>query len=269
MLYIQGEAASGKITMLPPSYGRTHHVYSLFCSPFNVGAVELGMEVRASNVFSAKTAALTHTTDIAQLSTCEHMLVLLDARTWTSGQDTAQLVEHIHCAMRAGVHMICAHEFPSVVGPSRHECEFDKMVSPAWACQTWTALIAACVLVPSSSFDDDWTPSHLTRHPTNLYSEAALTLKGLEWRKPGLVAVAAKLAASAGQRLPIQFEVSEAYKPKAEPNPWTAEHASGDEMFPRLIEIFPQAQQLPIPGAPRSEEPEMSRRTSALGPLSV
>jgi hypothetical protein len=62
---------------------------------------------------------------------CDHMLLLLDERTWTSGKDTARLVAQIHRAMRIGIHIFCAHEFPSVVGPSRHECEFDKMVRPA------------------------------------------------------------------------------------------------------------------------------------------
>jgi hypothetical protein len=127
-LFIQGEAATGKITMLAPSFGREYH---LFCSPFNAGAQELAEELRTSNVFSKKSAALTYTTDIGLLTACDHMLVLLDERTWTSFEDTAQLVEHIHSAMRAAVHIICVHEFPSVVGPPRHECGFDKMVRPA------------------------------------------------------------------------------------------------------------------------------------------
>ena len=64
--------------------------------------------------------------------------------------------------MRAGVHVNCIHEFPAVVGPPRHECEFGLM------------------------FGDDWTPAHLTGGPTNLYKEIALALKGAEWRQPGL-----------------------------------------------------------------------------------
>ena len=81
------------------------------------------------------------------------MLVLLDERTWTSGEDTAKLVEHIHQAMRLGVHLCCVHEFPSVVGPPRHECEFGLM------------------------FGDNWTPAHLTGGKTNLCGgDAALTL---------------------------------------------------------------------------------------------
>jgi len=199
-LYIHGEAATGKITISPPSFGRIYH---LFCSPFNAGAAELAEELRASNVVTKKSAALACTTDIGQLTACEHMLVLLDERTWTSGEDTAQLVEHIHCSMRAGVHIICAHEFPSVVGPPRHECDFDKM------------------------FDDDRTPAHLTRRPSNLYNEPAVTLKGVEWRKPGLVSLADRLAASVGEHDPIEFEVPEAYQPTTEPNPWKDEHGYG------------------------------------------
>jgi len=194
-LYLEGEAARGSIALPPPSKGCSHH---LFFSPYNEGAAELAEELLLSNVFSGKSAVLSYTTDVGKLKACDHMLVLLDERTWTSGENTAQLVEDVHCAMRLGVHMICAHESPSLVGPSRHECEFDLM------------------------FNHGWTPAHLTRRPTNLYSEVELTLKGLEWRKPGLVAVAATLAASTGERQPIDFEVPRLYKPKAGPNPWAA-----------------------------------------------
>ena len=46
--------------------------------------------------------------------------------------------------MRLGVHMLCVHEFPSLVGPPRHECEFALM------------------------FGDGWTPQYLQSGPTNL-----------------------------------------------------------------------------------------------------
>jgi hypothetical protein len=85
-----------------------------------------------------------YTTNDANLASCDHMLVLLDYRTWTSGEQTAALVEHIHDAMRTGVHLVCVHEFPSLVGPARHECEFGMM------------------------FNDDWTLAHLVCGPTNL-----------------------------------------------------------------------------------------------------
>jgi hypothetical protein len=58
------------------------------------------------------------------------VLILLDERTWTSGAVTAKFVEHIHRAMRFGVHICCVHESPAVVGPPRHACEFALMVRP-------------------------------------------------------------------------------------------------------------------------------------------
>ena len=189
-LYLQGEAAMGKIPLPPPLKGREYH---LFCSPFNAGAKEFAEELKAAPVFETKgkkaSAPLTYTTDVSKLALCDHMLVLLDDRTWTSGEATAKFVEHIHEAMRKGVHLNCIHEFPSVVGPPRHECEFGLM------------------------FGDDWTPAHLTGGPTNLYKEIAFALKGVEWRQPGLVAVASKLAASAGPHKPINVVVPDTYEP--------------------------------------------------------
>jgi len=108
------------------------------------------------------------------------MLVLLDDRTWTSGETTKQLIEDIYAAMRLGVHLCCVHEFPSLVGKPRHECEFALM------------------------FQDSWTPTYLQGGPTNLYKEIALALKGAEWRKPGLVAFAFKLAVGGDERKPIK-----------------------------------------------------------------
>jgi len=124
------------------------------------------------------------------------VLVLLDERTWTSGDDTAKFVEHIHTAMRIGLHLTCVHEFPSVVGPPRHECEFALM------------------------FNDDWTPAHLTGGSTNLYKEIALALKSVEWRQPGFVAFASKLAASSREHKPIDVKVPSSYEPKTGPNLW-------------------------------------------------
>jgi len=187
----------GKISLPAPLSGRQFH---LFCSEFNAGSKEFAEELKAAPVFVTKgkkaSAPLTYTTDVSKLALCDHMLVLLDVRTFTSGDDTAQFIEHIHVAMRAGVHLNCIHEFPSVVGPPRHECEFGLF------------------------FGDDWTPSHLTGGPTNLYKEIAFALKGVEWRQPGLVAVASKLAGSAGPHKPIEVVVPGSYLPKKGANKW-------------------------------------------------
>jgi len=188
-LYLQGEAAMAKIYLPPPLKGREFH---LFCSPHNAGATEVADDLKESGVFVTEgkkaSAPLTYTTDVSKLASCDHMLVLLDDRTWASGEETAKLVEHIHQAMRLGVHLNCVHEFPSLVGPPRHECDFGLM------------------------FSDEWTPAHLTSGPTNLYKEIALALKGVEWRKPGMVAFAGKLAASAGPHAPIDVVVPDTYE---------------------------------------------------------
>ena len=70
-------------------------------------------------------------------------------------------------------------------------------------------------------FDDASTPAHLMGGPTNLYKEIALALKSVEWRKPGLVAFASKLAASAGPHSPIHFEVPDTYEPATGPAKWS------------------------------------------------
>ena len=45
------------------------------------------------------------------------------------------------------------------------------------------------------------------------YKEIALALKGVEWRTPGLVALASKIATSAAEHTPIAFEVPQTYEP--------------------------------------------------------
>jgi len=206
-LYMQRELAASSFALHSPRARRKHH---LFCSQFNAGAWELAEDVGKSSAFTPKSVALKVTSDATELSACEHMLLLLDKRTWTSGADTAHLVDHIHQAMRIGVPIVCVHEGPSVVGPERYDCDFNRM------------------------FDDDWTPAHLTRSPTNLYKEIAVSLKSVEWRAPGLAAIAHKLVSSTGPRKPIKFKVPSSYEANiAEPNPWKTagggEHVSGAE----------------------------------------
>jgi len=196
-LYLENEMAFEKVILPPPLSGRRYH---LFCSTWNAGALALAEELSESNVFVTEgkkaSATLYFTTDVDELAQCDHMLVLLDERTWTSGADTAKFVRHIHMALRIGVHIFCVHEFPAVVGPHRHACDFAQM------------------------FNDDWTPAHLTGGPANVYKEIDLTLKGEEWRQPGLVALATKVATSAGERKPIKVQISTSYEPKRRANPW-------------------------------------------------
>jgi hypothetical protein len=73
-----------------------------------------------------------------------------------------------------------------------------------------------------SQFNDDWTPVHLTGGRANLYQEMDLALKGEEWRQPGLVALATKLATSAGAHTPFTVRVPTSYEPKTGANPWAS-----------------------------------------------
>jgi hypothetical protein len=78
------------------------------------------------------------------------------------------------------------------VGPPRHECDFALM------------------------FRSDWTPDHLQSGPTNLYKEIALALKGAEWRTPGLVALARKIADGASR---AEGATTKKGRQKQTPNP--------------------------------------------------
>lgn len=184
MLYLQNEMAASKIRLPPPRRGCAYH---LFCSKHNAGAAEVVEEAVGSGIVAKGRVEWTSAVD--KLDQCERMLILLDDRTWTSGKTTAALIEHIHAAMRKGVHLCCVHEFPSLVGAPRHECEFHLM------------------------FNDDWTPEHLTKGESNIYKEIAVALKAGEWRKPGLVALLSHLAADVSEHKPVNLLVPKTYEP--------------------------------------------------------
>jgi hypothetical protein len=75
-------------------------------------------------------------------------------------------------------------------------------------------------------FNDDWTPAHLTGGAANLYRGSGLALKGEEWRQPGLVALASKLAKSAREHRPIKVRVPASYEPKTGASPWADEQTN-------------------------------------------
>ena len=177
-LYLQGEMATMKVDLPLPYDRREFHI---FCSSHNAGAAELATELSSSGVFA--TGELKWTCDTQLMFQCDSMLVLLDNRTWTSGQATAALVKDVYAAMQIGLNICCAHERPSVVAMRSNACSFDRM------------------------FEETWTPAHLRCGITNLYKEIAISLLGGEWRKPGLVALGARLAVTGGPRKPIKVVV--------------------------------------------------------------
>ena len=48
-----------------------------------------------------------------QMGECERMLILLNARTWCSGQTSDDFGLEVACAMKLGVEIMLAHEMPS------------------------------------------------------------------------------------------------------------------------------------------------------------
>jgi len=95
--------------------------------------------------------------------------LLLHTTTWTSDHKQ-ELVEDVVKAMRMGMHIICAHEAPGLGDDTVfQEClPFELMF--------------------------DVTPTFLSSGDANLYKTIAIPLKGEQWREPGLVLLADKIA---------------------------------------------------------------------------
>ena len=77
--------------------------------------------------------------------------------------------------------LVLAHEMPGLKGDERCACEF------------------------KSFFDGGSTPPELIK--SGIYSKIAIALKGVEWRQPGLVALARALSMAPGEHKPITFAV--------------------------------------------------------------
>jgi len=109
---------------------------------------------------------------VGTLDECDHMLVYLNALTWT--HEPEAFAAEVHEAMRLGVHLQLCHEFNSVLDPgsTRHALPFKEIM--------------------------DATPPDLKKGPRNIYSQIAIALKGGELRDVGLATLASKLV----QRVP-------------------------------------------------------------------
>eukprot|EP00966_Prymnesium_polylepis_P237321 5488807-Prymnesium_polylepis.1 len=111
-IYLQGAAS------FTPPRGRAP--VKVYCSPHNIGAAELVGEM---------TAAWPRLLEVVdQLGACDHMLVYLNARTWT--HEPEAFAAEIREAMGQGVHLRPCHEFPSVIDPesSRAALEFKNIM---------------------------------------------------------------------------------------------------------------------------------------------
>eukprot|EP00966_Prymnesium_polylepis_P033815 786039-Prymnesium_polylepis.1 len=148
-----------------------HFTVKIHCtSPHNLGARELAEEL------NGVWPGLLQMADIqseADLRTCDHVLVYLNANTWT--HEPEEFAAEDRQAMLAGLHLQLCHEFPSVldVGSARGALELKSIM--------------------------DMTPSDLKTSPTNVYSQIAISLKGGSLREPGLANLAERLAQRSGR----------------------------------------------------------------------
>jgi len=141
---------------------RGHITVTLYCSPHNPGARELAEELNGAWPGLLQVAEIHSWAD---LRACDHMLVYLNASTWT--HEAEEFAGEIREAMRVGLHLQLCHEFPSVldVASARGALEFKSIMHA--------------------------TPSDLK---TNLYSQIAIPIKGGALREVGLASLAERVA---------------------------------------------------------------------------
>jgi len=155
-IYLQGSASFA----LP----NKHNPVKVYCSRHNPGSAEMASEM------NLEWRGLLEIVD--SLGECDHMLVYLNALTWT--HEPEAFAAEIREAMIQGVHLQPCHEYPSVIDAdsARQTLAFKEVI--------------------------DATPADLTKWPRNIYSQIAIALKGGELRDVGLANLAAKLV----QRVP-------------------------------------------------------------------
>ena len=186
--YVDRELISQKLKPLPlPS--EAFHVY---CSAINPGLIELLEEVGRERGFQvtresnhvrnnasqatrakAKASMLHVTTDVADLASCDRMVLYLTSQTWTRGDVSTALGEEVSHAMDLKVEVLLAHEMPGIDGDgARFGCEFGSFFSCA----------------------DGATPPELLGR--GVYSTIAVPLKGGAWREVSMALMGVGLGMS-------------------------------------------------------------------------
>ena len=127
--YIQGEIVQrltrgAKDMFEEPKDGRQFHV---FFSKFNPGVDKVVQELE-----KLSGEAFRSTSDPKRLRECDHMLVLLNSRTWMDGETSTAFTLELCKAMKMGVHRQLAHE---VLGARRGDkearsaCFFESLIT--------------------------------------------------------------------------------------------------------------------------------------------
>ena len=109
--------------------------FHLYCSKHNPGARAVAGEISAlieeeQRRKNVRLPSLMWTDNPDNLDKCEHMLVHLDSRTWTPGEDSIAFARELCHAMRLGVHRLLAHEVPGarMDDEPRCGCSFDQLL---------------------------------------------------------------------------------------------------------------------------------------------
>ena len=129
--YVDREIVNSELGGISPPKASFFHLY---CSEVNPGAKALMLEVgkeRGFDVLFEEPSSgqpdnvLYVTTDVANLSKCEHMLLYLTGQTWTRAEASAALAGQVIRAMDLEVHVLLVHEMPGSGGQeARFGCEF-------------------------------------------------------------------------------------------------------------------------------------------------
>jgi len=160
--YLRGELSRRRPTpaLLPAGS------YHVFCSSHNLGVLELISEIQETLQIT-----ITTTSDMNELSACQHFLVLLDARTWNgNANDVAVFAAQVTQAMDANVPLLLCHEMPSALVDKDHAIDFGDFFSH--------------------------TPKKLLKR--GIYSTIAIPLKAGPWRMIGIVQLAEALSSRSG-----------------------------------------------------------------------
>ena len=179
--YMKGEVVQQVKGQLVLPAVRADCRFHLFLSPSSPGgdaALSIAEELKAF------LPTLTWTTDVAQLPSCEHMVVLLTDETWTRGRESDAFAHDVCEAMRKGVHRWLVHEVVGArLGDSevRHATSFENLIGA--------------------------TPKHI--RDAKLYNEIAMNMGGGEWRESGLAKMAKQLCKGSGTRKEFTFEPDE------------------------------------------------------------
>jgi hypothetical protein len=182
LTYMEGEVTQRLLdtpVKLPPV--RKDCKYHLYCSPYTARDATQQLAEQLKDEYLP---TLTWTEDPRQLSTCEHMVILLTDDMWTR-QGASEAFAHEVCeAMRQGVHRLLVHEVPGARlkdNEERHACSFEQIIAT--------------------------TPKHVCQ--ARLYNEIAQNVADAELRKVGLAKMAIKLAEGSGSRSEWTFEPDE------------------------------------------------------------